>query len=60
MQNKKKMGRPKKDITKDKVVVVRMTSEMKERLKNYSEKEGLNMSEVIDISLKSLLSNNED
>jgi predicted DNA-binding protein len=60
MQSKKKMGRPKKEITKDKVVVVRMTSKMKERLKGYSKKEGLTMSEVIDMSINSFLYNNED
>lgn len=59
MQNKKKMGRPKKTITKDKVMVVRMTPQMKERIRAYSIKNDLTMSEVIDMSIESFLYNHE-
>lgn len=42
-----KMGRPKSDITKDKIVTVRMSEEEHNRLKEYSEKHQQTITESI-------------
>lgn len=42
-----KMGRPKSDITKDKIITVRMSDEEHIKLKNYSEKHQQTITETI-------------
>ena len=56
---RKKIGRPKKEIKKDEVVTIRITSAQKNKVKEYAKKNDLTMSEVIDISIDSFLYNNE-
>lgn len=42
-----KMGRPKSDIIKDKIVTIRMSDEEHIKLKNYSEKHQQTITETI-------------
>jgi hypothetical protein len=59
MKANKKVGRPKKDIKKDKLITIRITTKQKDKVKKYAMDNDLTMSEVIDISIDSFLYSNE-
>ena len=56
----KKMGRPKSDDSKKKVLSVRVEDSMFERIRAYSEKHKLTVTEVVLKGLEKLLSEPED
>ena len=49
-----KMGRPKSDVTKDKIVTIRMSEEEHNRLKEYSEKHHQTITESINKGMELL------
>ena len=54
-----KMGRPKSDNNKDKIVAVRLTDDEHKRLTMYAERHSLNMSDVLKSGLYKILENQE-
>lgn len=52
-----KMGRPKSDNNKDKIVAVRLTEEEHQRLTMYAKRHSLNMSDVLKKGLYFILEN---
>lgn len=50
-----KAGRPKAEITKEKVISYRTTEAEYKRLKEYSDKEGITVSEALQRGIKKLL-----
>ena len=55
-----KMGRPKSDNNKDKIVAVRLTDDEHKRLTMYAERRSLNMSDVLKSGLYKILENQEE
>ena len=55
-----KMGRPKSDNNKDKIVAVRLTDDEHKRLTMYAERYSLNMSDVLKSGLYKILENQEE
>ena len=51
----KKKGRPLKEVTRDSYVRVRMTTKLKNELKEYSKRNGFNMTQVIEMALSSFM-----
>lgn len=52
-----KTGRPKADVTKDKIVCVRLSVEEYERLKQYAESSKKTVSQVMQENVSNLLEN---
>jgi len=55
VEDKKKRGRPQKDIVRDSYIKVRITSKQKEELRFYAERNGLTMSRVVEMALSSFM-----
>ena len=56
----KKMGRPKSDNAKERIVAVRLTDEEHKRLTMYAERHSLNMSDVLKSGLYKILESQEE
>lgn len=52
-----KAGRPKADVTKDKVVCVRMKPEEYKRLKEYAESSEMTVTQVVQKGINTVLEN---
>ena len=55
-----KMGRPKSDNAKERIVAVRLTDDEHKRLTMYAERHSLNMSDVLKSGLYNILENQEE
>jgi hypothetical protein len=54
-ENKIKSGRPKQDITRDANIRIRVTTDMKNKLRAYAERNDFSMSQVVEMSLHSFM-----
>jgi len=54
-KNTQKRGRPTKEIKRDADIRVRMTSDLKDRLRTFAKNNGFNMSQVVEMALESFM-----
>jgi len=54
-ENKGKIGRPKKDIKRDEHLKIRITSDLKNRLRDYAKKNNFTMSQVVEMSIEAFI-----
>jgi len=53
--NKSKRGRPPKEITRDTTLKIRLTTQLKESLREYARHNNLTMSQVVEIAIETFI-----